>query len=280
MMRARKLLQPRVSAENLPAEVVHIQMSTAVTRSNGFGASAYLVGDVLVDTGFAHVRSDVLGVLAHREISAICCTHHHEDHAGNCGTISELRDCPVFLRNATEQWSEGVDKLAPYRQIYWGAPAPYTAREMPPRIDAGRGFSAIPIPGHSVTHTALFEEETGIVFTGDLFINSGVSAVMQHENPYDSVDSLRRIAALEPSLMLTGHGLSIDTPAPKLLDKATRIEDAAGQAVELHRLGLPTIEVVRRVFRGGLAKDRLMAALTSKEFSRMCFVRGAVRHDR
>jgi len=269
-----------VAVDSLPSDILHIRMSSAVTRSNGFGASAYLVGDILIDTGFAHVRAEVLRALSKREITAICCTHHHEDHVGNCGPISERHRCPNYLRNAAEQWSEGVAELATYRHVFWGSVAPYDVEEMPAVIEADRRLCAVPIPGHSSTHTAFFEEQTGIVFTGDLYINSGAGAVMQHENPYDSVDSLRRVAALEPKLMLTGHGLSIEAPVPKLLDKAARIEEAAGRSVELQRRGLPAVEVARRIFGRGFARDRFMAAMTSGEFSRTCFVRGAVKYAR
>ncbi len=75
-----------------------------------------------------------------------------------------------------------------------------------------RSLRALPAPGHSITHVALWEEATGTVFTGDLFIAPGASAVMTQENPYDLVESLRRVAAVEPRLMLTGHGLGRGEP--------------------------------------------------------------------
>ena len=100
--------------------------------------------------------------------------------------------------------------------------------------------------------------------------------MMRHENPYESVASLRALAALEPTAMLTGHGRRIDDPAPRLRLKAERVQEAAFRAVELHRRGLPVAEVVRRIFARHGARDRVLAVMTSFEFSRANFVRAAI----
>ena len=135
----------------------------------------------------------------------------------------------------------------------------------------------MPIPGHSVSHTALLDERGGTVFVGDLFISGGATAVMSHEDPYASIASLRRVAELEPTRMLTGHGISMERPAAALREKAARIEAAAGEILRLHRAGLPEREICRRVFPGGRAKDRFLELLTQGEFSRLNLVRACVR---
>ena len=98
------------------------------------------------------------------------------------------------------------------------------------------------------------------------------------ENPWAAVASLRRVAALKPRRMLTGHGRSTDDPAPLLELKADRIEEAAMRAVELVAAGVPPRQVVRRVFVNGVGKDRFFEWMTSREFSRLNFVLAAVRH--
>jgi hypothetical protein len=111
-----------------------------------------------------------------------------------------------------------------------------------------------------------------------LFIARGVSAVMTHENPFESVASLRRVAALEPRVMLTGHGDVVDAPAGPLRDKADRIEDAAAAVIDLHARGWSTAAILRDVFPRGAAKDRLSAWMTEGEFSRANFVRACLIH--
>jgi len=245
----------------------------------GFEVSAYLVGDLLVDTGFAHVRHQVLKILDGRTIRAICCTHNHEDHTGNCAPLAEEHRCPVYLRNSGQRWGEGVRQLKPYRAWWWGSPGRLDVEEMPEVVQGSvRRLRALPAPGHSETHVALWEEATGSVFTGDLFISPGASAVLVHENPYDLIDSLRRVAAVEPRVMLTGHGLILKRPAVRLRTKADRIENAASRAVDLHRAGMDDRTIAREIFPNGGGRDRLIEGLTQGEFSRPNFVRAAVLH--
>lgn len=275
------LQHARVSTDRVGIDTTRLRISSRWARLLGFEVSAYMVGGLLVDTGFAHVRKRVLDALDGATIRAICCTHSHEDHTGNCAPLSALHSCPVYLRNAGLRWCEGVRKLKPYRAWWWGPPGEYDPVEMPLEVtDGHRTLRAIPAPGHSVTHVALWEEATSTVFTGDLFIAPGASAVMTQENPYDLVDSLRRVASVEPRLMLTGHGLVVDSAARRLRVKADRVEAAAARAVELHRAGMAERRIVRELFPHGNIKDRWLEAMTQGEFARVNFVRAAVTHCR
>jgi glyoxylase-like metal-dependent hydrolase (beta-lactamase superfamily II) len=256
-----------------------LRITSRWAKKLGFEVSAYLVGDLLVDTGFAHARRQVLAALEGRDIRAICCTHNHEDHTGNCAPLMARHRCPVYLRHHELRWGEGVRRLKPYRVWWWGSPGWFEAEEMPEVVSGShRELRALPTPGHSTTHVALWEEATGTVFTGDLFIAPGASAVLIQENPYDLIRSLRRVASVEPKLMLTGHGVTIEDPGPRLRAKADRVEEAAARSVELHRSGMRDRVIVRRVFANGNAKDRWLETLTQGEFSRVNFVRAAVLH--
>jgi glyoxylase-like metal-dependent hydrolase (beta-lactamase superfamily II) len=267
-----------VSVRDIGDGVVHFRMRTLGSRALGMDVSAYLVGDLLVDTGFAFVREPLLRALDGRKISVICCTHSHEDHTGNAAVLSDAHRCPVYLRKADQLWDEGVKTLAPYRRTWWGHVTPFSPLEMPEVVESGgRRFRAVAAPGHSSTQVALFEEATGDVFTGDLFVSPGATAVLTWADPWEEARSLRRVAALRPRRMLSGHGLIIDDPARLLELKAERIEAAARSSVELAAEGVAPRRIVRRVFPKGRFKDRFLEFLTSRQFSRLNFVRTAVR---
>ena len=285
-LRALRALRDRISGDTIAVEQVHpgivrLRMSSRLTRLQGLEVSPYLVGgEILIDSGFAHLRRQVLEQLADRRLSAICCTHHHEDHSGNCGPLASIHDCPVYLHCPELQWTEGVGRLPRYRQLWWGPPAPYEPRPMPAVIEVGDfALQVVPTPGHSASHVALFEKQRGLLFSGDLYISSGASALMTHEDPYALARSLRRVAALCPAAMFTGHAVTVDSPESWLGTKAARIEEAAQLATELHRAGLEVDEIVRRLFpRRGRRKDLWLRAATGGEFSRRNFVRAAIRH--
>jgi ribonuclease/clavin/mitogillin len=268
-----------VRLDDVGNDVTRIRMVSLGTWSLGFEVSAYLVGDILVDTGFSYVGELFAAALADRDIKSVCCSHNHEDHTGNCAAVAAAHGCPVYLRHADALWEEGVRSLKPYRRIWWGRVEPFDAQEMPGIVESGgRSFEVIPAPGHARTQVALYEAATGDVFTGDLVISPGAAAVLTWSNPWQEVESLRRVAALGPRRMLTGHGLIAKDPGRLLELKAERIEDAARKSVELMSEGVAPREVVTRVFPKGSFKDRFFEWLTSREFSRLNFVLAAVRH--
>ena len=271
--------QASIEIEDLGDGITAYRLHSRWTRMLGFEVSFYRVGDLLVDTGFAHARPLVLQALEGASISAICCTHHHEDHTGNAVALAERQGCPVVIYQPQFLDTEGLDDLLPYRRLFWGSPGSITAEAMSLRI-VGRlaELEVIPSPGHSQTHVALFESVSRTVFVGDLFVAPGASAVMTHENPYSLVESLRRVAALEPRRMLTGHGIDVRNPVDRLLAKARSIERAAEESCRLFEEGQGPREVVRRVFPNGRRKDRMLEILTQGEFSRLNFVRAAGKH--
>lgn len=273
--------QASINVEDLGDGITAYRLHSRWTRMLGFEVSFYRVGDLLVDTGFAHARPLVLQALEGGAISAICCTHHHEDHTGNVVALAERHGCPVFVFQPQFLDSEGLDNLLPYRRLFWGRPGDFAAEAMGSRIMGRHAeLEVIPAPGHSQTHVALFEPVSRTVFVGDLYVAPGASAVMTYENPYLLADSLRRVAALEPRRMLTGHGIDARNPVDRLLAKARSIERAAARSCHLVEEGERPRAVVRRIFPKGQRKDRFLEWVTQGEFSRANFVRAVVKHGR
>ncbi len=267
----------QMTREEVAPGVTRYRFSTSRIRSVGFCATPYLVDDVLVDSGFTHARPLVIRTLENRTIRAICCTHGHEDHTGNAGILAERHGCPVYLHRAHRWREEGVANLPAYRRFYWGAPAPMEPLEIPDEIvTADRVLRVIPTPGHSQTHVVLHDPRSGVVFTGDLFVAPGAAAVMRYEDPFESVRSLRLVADLEPSLLLSGHAVSLEEPAGALRRKADHIEEVARQVVEMRAAGASVHAIARRVFHGGYKRDRFFAVITGREFSRTNFVRAVL----
>jgi endoribonuclease LACTB2 len=280
MMQELSYKDQRLAAQSVDSGVTQISLSNRMSRWQGFMVTCYLVDDILIDTGFAKAGRLLAQFTKNLEVNAICCTHNHEDHAGNCARLANQHACPVYLRGHDKLWDEGVKPMAVYRRIWWGRPQAYQPLEMPEVVEGrSRTLQVIAIPGHSRTQAAFFDAANGLVFVGDLYVSAGVTAVMSHENPYQSVQSLRRIAALKPHKMFNGHGLIVEQPAEKLLDKAAKIEAAAGQVVAWHREGIGERRILDRLFENGCRRDWLMDKMTSGEFSRKNFIRACINHE-
>ena len=105
--------------------ITRIRLSSRASRVNGMETALYLLGSVLVDTGFVHAAPPLLRFLAERRLLAICLTHHHEDHAGSAGPLAARHGCSVYLRNPDRRFDEGLGDLKPYRRLWWGEPPAY-----------------------------------------------------------------------------------------------------------------------------------------------------------
>ncbi len=259
--------------------LVELRMHCLATQRIGFPVCAYLVDEVLVDTGFAHVRPLLLEALEGRSLRAVALTHHHEDHAGNAGVVAARHGCPVLLHQPGERWGENVGTLGRYRRLFYGWTAPYEPEPMPATIHTGaRSLRVVPAEGHSQTHVALFEPEVGLLFTGDLWVSRGASAVMRHEDPHQLLASLRTVEALGATRMFTGHGGAVDAPGPILARKIERLELAIEQVLRLHDQGAGTHSIRRQVFPRGALGELGFVLLTDGEFSHANFVRAVIAH--
>ena len=81
--------------------------------------------------------------------------------------------------------------------------------------DEAAGFTVLEVPGHSPGHVAFWRERDGVLILGDVINNlnilTGVPGL--HEpplfvaaDPAENRRSARRLAGLEPRVMLFGHG--------------------------------------------------------------------------
>ena len=272
--------RPTVSQRELAPGVFELRLDTRITRWMGFPVSAYLVDELLLDTGFAHGNAALIEALEGVTLRGIALTHHHEDHAGNAAAIAARHGCPVYLREPTLRGTEGLDRLPPYRQVFYGEPPAYDPQPMPTELHTGaRTLHCVATRGHSGTHTVFFEPQAHLLFSGDLYVSRGASAVMRHEDPFALARSLRCAARLGPRRMLTGHGGDLEGPTALLDTKAQRIEDAIERVLELHVPGASTRAIRDTVFPGARRSDPGMALLTQGEFSRGNFVRAVIRQQ-
>lgn len=177
--------------------------------------NAYLVGGeraVLIDPGtpfpeeIARLEA-ALAVAAERHgrrVGAIWLTHHHPDHVGAVARLRERLGVPVAAHPATAERLAGrgiaVDETLDEGHLA-ELPDPYHPGGAPLRL------RALHTPGHAPGHLAFYEETRGALFCGDLA--SAVSTIVIDPPEGDMnayIQSLARVAALEPATVLPGHG--------------------------------------------------------------------------
>lgn len=202
------------------------------------GINAYLVGNVLVDTGIRQSAGTLKKICQEREVKAIALTHAHGDHAGSAKRLKDDLDLPVWVsakdREAAEQGkavkknpfnTRGVSTVA---GLLGDFPKVTVDRTLTEGDELTAGFTVIDTPGHSPGHVSFWRASDRVLLCGDVFFNmhllTTVPGLRQPPGPFTyepklNRDSERRIAELRPGVAGFGHGPVLTK------DTARKIED-------------------------------------------------------
>ncbi|HVM48184.1 MAG TPA: MBL fold metallo-hydrolase [Candidatus Acidoferrum sp.] len=196
---------------------------------------------VLIDTGIPATAGTIVRAAAQRfgrgsRPAAILLTHGHFDHVGSVQKLAEMWDAPVYAHplehpflNGTTAYppadpTVGGGLMATLSPIYPRGPIDISRwlRSLPEdEVPAMPGWRWIHTPGHSPGHVSFWREADRALIVGDAFITtnqeSAYSVMLQqpelHGPPqyytpdwHSARESVRRLAQLEPELVITGHG--------------------------------------------------------------------------
>ena len=200
--------------------------------------NAYLVreddGFTLIDTTLGGAADDLIGAAqaAGGQIRRIALTHGHSDHAGSVEALKQKLgpDVQVLLSDLDARILAGekvVDgKLAgSWPKVQWAPDV---------RIAPGDRVGSLEVvasPGHTPGHMAFLDTRDRTLIAGDVFTSYGRVAVtssyywrfplatMGTTDKATDLESARALRALDPALLLVGHGPAIAAPGAAM-DKA------------------------------------------------------------
>jgi glyoxylase-like metal-dependent hydrolase (beta-lactamase superfamily II) len=197
---------------------------------------------VLIDAGVVGTTRLILAAVEERfgpgaRPAAIVLTHGHFDHVGALPELAERWGVPVFAHELELPYLDGSASYPPPDPTVGGglmsALSPLYPRgpiDVSPWLEPLPADGSVPgmpgwrwlhTPGHTPGHVSLWRETDRTLIAGDAFITtrqeSAYAVALQrpelHGPPmYYTQDwegaraSVRRLAALEPELAVTGHG--------------------------------------------------------------------------
>lgn len=185
--------------------------------------NAFLVDDVLIDAGTRRSAGRLLRALGGRSVRAHALTHAHPDHQGSSHDICSALGIPFWVPENDVPAAEDPALIGdrqpnhPLAQLFvrvFAGPGHRVDRVLREGDEVG-GFRVLDTPGHSAGHVCFWREADRVLILGDVVYNmnilTGVPGLRQPKpyltpDPERNRESIRRLAALEPELVLFGHG--------------------------------------------------------------------------
>ncbi|WP_377272225.1 MBL fold metallo-hydrolase [Peterkaempfera sp. SMS 1(5)a] len=164
--------------------------------------NVWIVGDgteaLVIDA--AHDADAIERALAGRRLSAIVCTHAHNDHIDAAPALAARTGAPVLLHpDDLPLWRQTHPDRAPDGELADG-------QEL---TVAGTRLTVLHTPGHAPGAVCLYAPELSAVFTGDTLFAGGPGATGRSFSHFPTIiDSIReRLLTLPPQTVVhTGHG--------------------------------------------------------------------------
>jgi len=204
-------------------------MARDVWRLKEFPApsiNVYIAGDVLIDAGRRWDRRRIFAELEGREISMLALTHAHPDHQGVAKDVCEARGIPLACHADDVEAMEGrrpMQEAAPgnpynraIRRIWQGPP--HKVERALSDGDEVAGFRVVHAPGHARGEVVFFRDSDRVAICGDVIRNMSYATALPGikeppeiftYDPSENRRSIHKLADLNPSLILPGHGPAV-----------------------------------------------------------------------
>ena len=182
--------------------------------------NVWLIGDddevVVIDA--AHDADAIMAVVGGRRVTAILCTHGHNDHIDAAPELADRTGAPIWLHPADAAlWGMAHPDRQPDAELHGGQLISI----------GGVDLEVLHTPGHSPGAVCFAVPSLGVLFSGDTLFAGGPGATGRSFSDFPTIiDSIsHKLFSLPPDTVVhTGHGddTTIGAEAPQLDDWVVR----------------------------------------------------------
>lgn len=210
-------------------------------------------GVILIDTGpslaYGKALDKVIRDTTGQEVKLVLITHHHPDHMlGNQpfaqAEIGALASTNALIASESDAMAESLYRLVGDRMRGTEVVAPNRVVKQGPLELGGYKLQLLELQGHSGADLAVLDEQTGVLFAGDMLFYQRALATPHSPGLDVWLKDLDRLQALPWKVLVPGHGpvTQDDAPFVQMRDYLNWLDQTLTQAaIE----GADMLEVMR-----------------------------------
>lgn len=207
------------------------------------------VDGVLIDTGSASLLEQFKSFFNQLDIDQIVLSHYHEDHSGGARYLQSTYNVPIYMSDVRRLECMEKANYPLYRKLFWGSRAPFEAQKIGERFTSRQAdWTVIETPGHTNDHLAFLNEQTGQLFTGDLFVTPKTKVVLREESIPQIISSIEHVLTMDFEEIFCNHAGYVADGKRVLRTKLDYLIQLRGNIERMHEEGLSEQEITEQLF--------------------------------
>lgn len=233
-------------------EVSNVRFVNGLVSFSGVKLNVYCfeVDGVLIDTGSQTLLPQFKSLFAQMDVDQVMITHYHEDHTGGARYVQQEYGLPVYMNEMSIEYCARKADYPLYRQLFWGRRRPFEAQPIAETFASRNAvWNVIKTPGHAKDHLSFLNQQTGQLFSGDLYVNPKTKVILREESMPMIMNSIERVLAYDFGEMFCCHAGYVKDGHQALTRKLNYLRELEEKIRSLHKQGCSEAEIQSEVFK-------------------------------
>lgn len=211
---------------------------------------SFATDGVLIDTGAHVLLEEFKSFFNEANIDKAVITHAHEDHTGGAAFLQKEYGLPIYTNEIIVEKCANQADYPFYRQLFWGRRRPFQANPIGKTFSSrNAAWQVIETPGHATDHLSFLNEETGQLFSGDLYVQPKTKVILRGESIPTIINSIEKVLTYDFKEMFCCHAGYVKEGRHALTQKLNYLKELEGQVLSLQKQGYNEKEIQGIIFK-------------------------------